>query len=489
MSRTKSTKVLIIGAGVSGLKAAETILSKSFLTGDDVLVVEAQNRIGGRLKTTDTSQSKLGINYDLGASWFHDSLNNIVLNHMINDGLLDDEKDVYFDDKDLKTFSSTGEVPIVDKKLNRVLKDIEKYIQLYFNRNLGVPDLSLRDIVAQYFEKYNRLITEEQREYCGRMMRYLEFWFGISWDRISGKYAVTTHQGRNLLNKKGYGYLVESLAKRIPESSLLLEEPVNKIIRNNKDAGKRVLVETINGLQIFCDYLIVTVPQSILLLEESSPYSIKWEPKLPQRLVESINSIHFGALGKVIFEFDRIFWDNSKDRFQIIADHTDGDLSRELTELPKPFTYPLFAVNFGRVHNGKASLVILTQAPLTNYLETHPDQAWQYYQPMLQKLSINDEPIPDPINTIVTDWTTNPYIRGSYSTMYTNDDPSDLIISLSGDFEDLGILEPYIKFAGEHTTSEGTGCVHGAYMSGIYAADCILENIFRNDVTGYTIIG
>ena len=44
-------------------------------------------------------------------------------------------------------------------------------------------------------------------------------------------------------------------------------------------------------------------------------------------------------------------------------------------------------------------------------------------------------------------------------------------------------------FAGEHTTSEGTGCVHGAYMSGIYAADCILENIFRNDVTGYTIIG
>ena len=108
---------------------------------------------------------------------------------------------------------------------------------------------------------------------------------------------------------------------------------------------------------------------------------------------------------------------------------------------------------------------------------------------MLQKLSINDEPIPDPINTIVTDWTTNPYIRGSYSTMYTNDDPSDLIISLSGDFEDLGILEPYIKFAGEHTTSEGTGCVHGAYMSGIYAADCILENIFRNDVTGYTIIG
>ena len=86
------------------IKSCRNNIVEIILTGDDVLVVEAQNRIGGRLKTTDTSQSKLGINYDLGASWFHDSLNNIVLNHMINDGLLDDEKDVYFDDKDLKTF-------------------------------------------------------------------------------------------------------------------------------------------------------------------------------------------------------------------------------------------------------------------------------------------------------------------------------------------------------------------------------------------------
>ncbi|CAX40407.1 corticosteroid-binding protein, putative [Candida dubliniensis CD36] len=480
MSKTKSTKVLIIGAGISGLKAAETLLSKSNLTGQDVLVAEAQNRVGGRLKTTDASQSKLGINYDLGASWFHDSLNNSVLNDMISSSLLDVQKDVYFDDKDLKAISSTGEVPLVDKKLNRVLEDIEKFIELYFHDSLNVPDLSLQDIVAKFFEKYNHLVTEEQREHCGRMMRYLELWFGISWDRISGKHAVMDHQGRNLLNKRGYGYLVESLLNCIPKSSILLEEPVNKIIRYNKEGDKRVLVETKSGLQIFCDYLIVTVPQSILSLKESSPYSIKWEPELPQRLVDSINSIHFGALGKVIFEFDKIFWDNSEDRFQIIADHIDGDLSSELTELPKPFTYPLFAVNFGRVHNlgnGKSSLVILTQAPLTNYLEAHPDQAWQYYQPMLQNLSINDEPIPDPINTIVTDWTINPYIRGSYSAMYTNDDPSDLIINLSGEFESCGISEPYIRFAGEHTISEGAGCVHGAYDSGIRAADWILQDM------------
>ena len=114
--------------------------------------------------------------------------------------------------------------------------------------------------------------------------------------------------------------------------------------------------------------------------------------------ISGVNKFNtFWALGKVIFEFDRIFWDNSKDRFQIIADHTDGDLSR-IDRVTETIYISLVCCKFC-VHNGKASLVILTQAPLTNYLETHPDQAWQYYQPMLQKLSINDEPIPDPINT------------------------------------------------------------------------------------------
>ena len=52
------------------IKSCRNNIVEIILTGDDVLVVEAQNRIGGRLKTTDTSQSKLGINYDLGHRGF-----------------------------------------------------------------------------------------------------------------------------------------------------------------------------------------------------------------------------------------------------------------------------------------------------------------------------------------------------------------------------------------------------------------------------------
>ncbi len=58
-------KIGIIGAGIAGLVAAQ-LLSEA---GRDVEVLEARNRIGGRIHT----DRKLGFSADLGASWLHGS--------------------------------------------------------------------------------------------------------------------------------------------------------------------------------------------------------------------------------------------------------------------------------------------------------------------------------------------------------------------------------------------------------------------------------
>lgn len=60
---TSASRVAIIGAGMSGLTAAQALSHK----GVGVTVFEARNRIGGRL-WTDRS---LGVPVDLGASWIH----------------------------------------------------------------------------------------------------------------------------------------------------------------------------------------------------------------------------------------------------------------------------------------------------------------------------------------------------------------------------------------------------------------------------------
>lgn len=56
-------RVIVVGAGIAGLTAARA-LSRC---GVDVVVVEARDRIGGRVHTADVG----GYPVDLGASWVH----------------------------------------------------------------------------------------------------------------------------------------------------------------------------------------------------------------------------------------------------------------------------------------------------------------------------------------------------------------------------------------------------------------------------------
>jgi phytoene dehydrogenase-like protein len=59
----QSREVLVIGAGIAGLTAARDLA----IDGYDVAILEARERIGGRIWTSH----ELGLPADLGASWIH----------------------------------------------------------------------------------------------------------------------------------------------------------------------------------------------------------------------------------------------------------------------------------------------------------------------------------------------------------------------------------------------------------------------------------
>ena len=59
----QSREVLVIGAGIAGLTAARDLA----VNGYDVAILEARERIGGRIWTSH----QLGLPADLGASWIH----------------------------------------------------------------------------------------------------------------------------------------------------------------------------------------------------------------------------------------------------------------------------------------------------------------------------------------------------------------------------------------------------------------------------------
>ncbi|HSH11962.1 MAG TPA: FAD-dependent oxidoreductase, partial [Ilumatobacter sp.] len=61
-------KVVVVGAGVSGLTAARDLA----VGGAEVVVLEARDRIGGRTWTADIA----GAQIDLGGSWIHGPTHN-----------------------------------------------------------------------------------------------------------------------------------------------------------------------------------------------------------------------------------------------------------------------------------------------------------------------------------------------------------------------------------------------------------------------------
>lgn len=475
--KSVDVKCCVVGAGVSGLKAVHTLLNdpKSKFKPQDILLVEAQDYIGGRV-CTDKTSSKLGYSYDLGAAWFHDALTNINLQEAIEEKdkeLFDFDKDGYFDDKDIKYYQRS-EIPIKELKMTAVMEEVEKFIELYYFEDLAARDMSLLEITDIYLQKYEKRLTGPQIKYVKQFIRYYELWFGISSDKISAKYAIMSHQGRNLYNLKGYSYLLDKMLANIPKDRILLDQPVRKIVRNNKEGSRRLALETPH-LQIFCDYAVITTPLSILRLPESDPFGITWQPKLPEPLTNSLEKIHFGALGKVIFEFDDIWWDRDEDRMVVFPEEpVPKDLSKPLAKLPEKLQYPYLIVNYEALHqhdNVKThatggSFVILTQSPLTEYLESHPEQAWDYYKESFKALVVPGKQLRAPINVMTSKWTTKPYIRGAYSALHVDDDPQEIIVQLSGEIEGAGLSSTTVRFAGEHTIADGDGCVHGAYMSG-----------------------
>lgn len=63
IQQTKSRRIAIIGAGISGIGAAKQLADKGY----DITIFEGRDRIGGRIQTNRS----LGVALDVGASWIH----------------------------------------------------------------------------------------------------------------------------------------------------------------------------------------------------------------------------------------------------------------------------------------------------------------------------------------------------------------------------------------------------------------------------------
>ncbi|ODV61574.1 polyamine oxidase [Ascoidea rubescens DSM 1968] len=495
--------VVIIGAGIAGLQAASELYHNGV---KDVIILEARNRIGGRLLTMNSSSlidpsTNKPVTYDLGATWFHDTLQNPLFDeYVINRKKID----IYYDDSFIKIFNSKGEIPD-SWKLPQVKNEIEKFMELENFNDIDYEDKSLFNSCIDYLYKQKSVLTKEQITYTPELLRYLELWHGLDWKRLSSKFAIISADGRNAYNLNGYQDIIQDIISDLPNDTIQTNIIIKKI--QKVDQNRKVRVLTNNNIEIIADYVIVTIPQSLLSLSETNETgAISFSPPLPPYIEKPLSRMHFGSLGKVIIEFNSIediFWDKETDRFLVIADPDPKikEFSKEVqsanekksnfvikpdyevedydlykNKIPKQWEYPINISN-GYTIKKSPFLLCITQSPLTEFLEAAPlDVVWEYLKPMIYVLAEKNpnitsiDKLPTPVQIRKTFWSQDPFARGSYAGCFAGDDPTDLIIGLTKGFG-------HVRFAGEHTIMEGAGCVHGAWLSGKREANYILSKL------------
>lgn len=466
-----STKVVVIGAGLAGLTCARDLLK--FNSQLDVTILEASNRIGGRVHSMTADD---GTKLELGAHYIHGTIGNPIYDYAIRKGVIKKKSNEnrpyevkHWFHKDLKT-TCTEEIlttayregfaykrqlfDIIDSQINNT--DLEHYTSL---GEYVVPKYE------NYLEKYNdnipylnalksvfacTLHDEAISNGCPSVYD-LDLRGFVSFVDIEGD------QYRMSDDTASYSDIVQAIRDEIEKDCIQLNHVVNKIERH---ANGKFIVACKNGSSFYCDFVVCTVSLGVL---KSFIAQDIFKIKLPSKKLSSIQKLQIGQIMKVYIKFKKPF-------------PTDVRYIR---------LYPSVD-NFQREHLNKVQSIHTCQRISQSdwwliWLNADWTIDYENYTPeiFLQKLSTAmKEHYPDFDNEIDTSvhhafsWTTDAHYQGSYSYL-PNRSKTDDIMELQTPV--MCNTRGGILFAGEMTQPSCYGTTHAAYTSGTREAQRMID--------------
>ena len=417
-----SRRVIVIGAGISGLAAANTLIAR----GHSVVLLEGRSRIGGRIATSSLWGDAP---VDLGASWIHGPTGNPITPIAKLAGAplvttLSDSQIVY--DTAGKPLDAAGST-----KLESLRTLIEKAITS--GQNTLSTDAPLQSVIEARTAWASRTAAEQasmrylinsdyEQEYGGASSSLSALWFDQDSD----------FSGKDLFFTKGYRSVTDYLAKGL---SIQLGQVVTKV----RVQSGQVYVDTKTGT-FTGDRVVVTLPLGVL-----KSGSIQFSPALPTAKLTAINSLRMGLLNKCFLRFNKVFWAEKYDWLGYIP--TLNGRWAEWCSLSR--------------QTGQPMLVGFNAADFGGQIEFWTD-AMIVQDAMVTLRKIYGPSVPDPVGYQITRWGSDPFSYGSYSY---------IPVGAKGKmYDDLAAnVGKMIYFAGEATNRKYPATVHGAYLSGVRA--------------------
>lgn len=271
-------RVIVIGAGIAGAAAARTLAS----AGVEVSVLEASDRIGGRIHTS----TAWGAPIELGAAWVHSRSGNPVASLASSSGLslvpMNHDSEVI---RDTVTGRESRQAEVVDARLTRLTDELAD--------DSNSPRLSVASWLADNDWRPNRF---------GRWAQAVDITQEYGLDPASLSVAALQEgadgSGGDAFVKGGYDTIPESLLDGIP---VTFEQPATRV----EPMSNSVRVLTQSG-SLTADAVVIAVP--LPLVQVGLPSIVG----MPASLTRALRSLTTGNLEKVILRYDEQWWGDAQ---------------------------------------------------------------------------------------------------------------------------------------------------------------------------------
>ncbi|XP_031559027.1 polyamine oxidase 1-like [Actinia tenebrosa] len=420
------SKVIILGAGISGITAAWT-LEKHNIT--DFVVLEAQDYIGGRVKSINFK----GVVIETGANWIHhahdsDSAPLLKLKKQVN------LKGKWSNYSDVVVRSSNGHI----KPHNDIMSKFQSILQAATNEK------SHEDIHSSFRSRLSRNGWENNTVLANIIEYfYIDFTCSREPDTVSFCHLVNRENDFFVSDPHGLSSLFQSLYKGFI-NKIELGRIVNAITYN--DEGVRVY--TTNGKTFLADYVICTFSSDVILSNLVAFY-----PPLPKWKLNAFAKMPLSLYTKIFLKFPYQFWDEKE---------------YILHESAQRGYFPVFQ-NFQIYCTAGLGILLITVTG-QEALRVERQSIYQTQDQIMVVLRKLYWPeIPEPLGIYYDRWSQNPFTQGAYS--------EAVLGTTTRDFQDMVQNVSHLYFAGEATSEKWYGYMQGAFITGRDVAMEIVKKI------------
>jgi len=432
--------VIVIGAGVAGLAAAIDLRR----SGLSVLILEARDRIGGRVFTQRDPALQLPI--ELGAEFIHGlspeifqplQAKHIPITEVSGDSWC-------FQDGSLRQCDFFGQVDKILRQMDP--RHPDESFRTFLNRTIATKSSAHEQSAAQWALSYVSGFNAADVEKVGVhwLIREMD-----AEEKIDGERAFRSQHG--------YLDLIELFRQNLRELEiqLCMGAVVNSI---NWKAGRvEVTARFPQEERTFAaNRALITLPLGVLKHSATDNGAVRFHPPLPASKHQSLEKLAMGKVFRVVLRFRHRFWDDLKSPIE----------GTTLSNMSFLFSHDEWFPTWWTGVPEK--LPIITGWAPDHSAEQFAGQSRDFIiDRAIQTLSrlLNLDPaLPASLLEAAHfhDWQADPFTRGAYSYGMVGSDGAQETLATP--------LENTLFFAGEATATGATGTVHGAIASGRRAA-------------------